>query len=183
VPAPFEEDAENLVAQFLGPTQANVADDPQRTALKIALRSPLFANPRLMKRCINRFCLVTYFESTMPSAHPIRPGVDAARAKRDRFLATWIAAAERWPMLRLLMTRHDDTFWEAIREAIMQPMQRSSSSGEQKKAMIRALPGPEAEALVQEQGALHWLRQEMFGEQGRVAHYREAEGRLRRWGA
>jgi DNA polymerase III delta prime subunit len=175
VPAPYDGDAADLVNQLLEATQAK---GHHPNALRTALRHPLFANPRLMKRCINRFLLVTYFESTVPSAAPARPA-DEAQLERDRALATWIAATERWPALRALLGRHDEAYWTAL-EAAIAPW-GAPGAGEVVGAL--AALGPEAAAVLTEQSLLPWLRKEMFGKEEQIKLYREAEQRIRRWGA
>jgi len=74
----------------------------------------------------------------------------------------------------------NETYWDAI-GAVVAPRRGPAASPEAQ----RPLPtlGPEAEALLVQPGAIQWLRKAMFNENGRVALYRDAEDRLRRWGA
>lgn len=61
------------------------------------LQEPAFANPRLVKRCLNRFALVVAWSEALPG-----PAAD---------VVLWIAAGERWPRLRELARKHPDREW------------------------------------------------------------------------
>lgn len=74
------------------PDLATHADD-----LVEVLRDPAFANPRLVKRCLNRFALALAWTGQLPGPAPE--------------VAAWIAAGERWPRLRELARKHPDRRW------------------------------------------------------------------------
>lgn len=162
LPTPQGRDVNRLVNSFLAPGPA--ANTDQQDALSQALSEPMFANPRLMKRCINRFRLVLYFE-----AGPTPPREASETATRDRLLAKWIVATERWPGLRVLLPQHGEEFWREVERAATTP--------------DGLFPSPDVRRLIEEQGALPWLRREVFaGGSVRLAQLREAEQRLRKWG-
>ncbi len=165
LPIPQGRDVARLVASFLTPQEAAGMSTEHQDALSLALNDPLFANPRLMKRCINRFRLVVTFERRT-SVLPARGAADTAAA--DRTLAKWIAATERFTHLRRLILQYGDEFWRELEESLSRPDGRALN--------------PDAERLIKDE-ATPWVRREIFGGgAGRLAQLREAEGRLRRWG-
>jgi|GEM_PF-4622588 len=158
VPVPPAHEVSGLLQHYLS------GDSPvpvhHVSALNDALSPGFFANPRLMKRCVNRFRLVTHFEAN--AQHP--PSGDHA----DRTLARWIAATERWPDLRRALRDHDDRWWRALAEAT---------------ATGTALPGPDAEQLFDSRGVRDWLKREVFDNTDAVlSDLRTAEQRVQRWG-
>lgn len=157
VPAPTYRASAELVQQFLG----DGALDRHVDALTVALEPGFFANPRLMKRCVNRFRLVAWFEAragTAPTGHD-----------DDRTLARWIAATERWPELRRLMRDHADDYWRAL--------------GSRLADDTAPMPGPDAARLLSSRGVRAWLRREVFaGRSSQVSAFRAAELRLQTWG-
>ncbi len=167
VPVPDYRAAAQLIRVYVDELGLDASSEAARAegwrdALMVALSGSFFANPRLMKRCVNRFRLATWFESQAPAAG------GALHPDDDRTLAKWIAATERWPELRTLMHEHGDDYWRRLGEAL-------AGEGE--------LPGPDAAALVARRGAQAWLRREVFvGARSRVAAFRAADLRLRRWG-
>ena len=166
LPQPQGRDVGRLVTTFLAPSGPATNTDHQ-DALSMVLNDPLFANPRLMKRCINRFRMVLAFEAAAGPAQPSRSGADASVA--DRTLAKWIAATERFRLLRGMLVHHGEEYWRELEEALTRP-------GAQ-------LPSVEAEELLKDEGALPWVRREVFGGgAGRLQQLREADNRLRRWG-
>lgn len=163
LPALQATDARRLIDQFLG--EASDRGRDHRDALSNALGRPAFANPRLMKRCINRYRLTLHFERGFDTPAP--------DAKSNRRLAHWIAAIDRWPALRRLMTLHADDaqVWEDL-GAILR----------RKPDAPDPIPA-ELQALVSQEGCAQWLKQELFPPgSARVAEYRAADRRLRRWG-
>ena len=161
VPIPGPQEVSSLVSQFL-------TTDPngdQRDALASVLADPLFANPRLMKRCINRFRLVIKFEDRAARALGAPPSL---MPRNDRTLARWIAATERWASLRGLLIKREDQYWEKLARSLKEP--------------AVPLPDQEAEVLVREPGIRQWLQREMLGRTLTVSEFREADQRLRRWG-
>ncbi len=169
VPLPRRREAAELVAALLRQLDGDDAPDPDelehRDALTMALSEPTFANPRLMKRCINRFRLVVHFESTGGPPPAIAPELDE---DSDRVLARWIAAAERWPRMRRMLQEHTDTYWRQLSETVLSDAPS---------------PGPDADQVLSERGARAWLRREIFSAPpAALAGYRAADLRLRRWG-
>ncbi|MFT5686132.1 MAG: DNA polymerase III delta prime subunit [Myxococcota bacterium] len=169
VPLPQRREAAELVAGLLRELDGSDAPTPaeleHRDALTMALSEPTFANPRLMKRCINRFRLVIHFEATGGPPPSIAPELDE---DSDRVLARWIAASERWPRMRRMLQEHTDTYWRQLSEAVLSDC---------------ATPGPEADLVLSERGARAWLRREIFSAPpSSLADYRAADLRLRRWG-
>jgi len=175
VPAPFDEDARDLVNLFLtGKRRTKSEKSPDldealrdmRDALGEALKDPLFANPRLMKRCINRFRLVTYFEQGSPAPNDAKAAKE--RALSDRTLAKWIVATERWPRLRPLILRKKADYWDRIQSAL--------------RGDKGAPLDTEAEAMVRDPKLSVWLQKELFGAEARLEEHSKAEERLRKWG-
>ncbi len=166
LPQPVGRDVGRLVTTFLAPSGAGGNTDHQ-DALSMVLNDPLFANPRLMKRCINRFRMVLAFEAAAGPVAGARSGADTTTA--DRTLAKWIAATERFRLLRSMLVHHGEEYWRELEEALTRP-------GAQ-------LPSSDADELLKDEGALPWVRREIFGGgAGRLQQLREAEARLRRWG-
>ncbi len=165
VPTPYEQDAADLIASLL----ASFDDgERHRSVLMEVLSRPVFANPRLLKRCINRYRLMVHFESSLPTAGG---ATDAAALRRDRAAATWIAASERWPAARPLLLRREEADWEALFKA---PRRVDED--------FKEATDPELAALASEPGFLPWLKRELRPGGADLALLREADQRLRRWG-
>jgi hypothetical protein len=132
--------------------------------LSLALADPIFANPRLMKRCIERFRMVMEFED-----QPEEGGGSEKQDYEDLFLARWIAAGERWPTLRWLFSRHGHDYWLQVG--------RHLGDGQ------APLQDKEIVQLLAEQDIQAWLRRELFGtKETRLEAYRRADLRLGRFG-
>jgi len=158
VPAPSSVDVETLVSRYLG----SEVDADQRDALATVLREPFFANPRLMKRCVNRFRLVNALEKHGAAAKDPTSSTCSIKA-----LAQWIAATERWAVLRPLLLRRDDAYWQSVGASMRDKIDP---------------PDLEAESLLREPSIRPWLQREMVGRTARLGELRVADDRLRRWG-
>lgn len=133
--------------------------------LSLALADPIFANPRLMKRCIERFRMVVEFEDKPEE----RSGGSDKQDYEDLFLARWIAAGERWPTLRWLFSRHGNDYWLQVA--------RYLGDGQ------APLRDKDIVQLLAEQDIQAWLRRELFGtKETRLEAYRRADLRLGRFG-
>lgn len=154
LPAPTSQEVSRLIDHVWGRNNAP-ADRDHRDFLTQALREPVFANPRLIKRVVNKYRLMQQLEETEG---------DATVASRNRYLARWIAATERWPRLRPLLVRQPEDYWDQL----------------QKQLAGGISPDPEADALLREQGARAWVQRELLKDNPRanLLHYRDAEGRL-----
>lgn len=161
VPSPSPVETEMLLEAFL----PSDVDDDQRDALSNVLRDPVFANPRLMKRCVNRFRLTLALEDSHLKA---QQESEASTTGKKRPLARWIAATERWPALRTLLLLRADDYWSKVGDALRNP--------------AASPPDPEAETLLREPSIRPWLQREMFGHPSRLVEMRSADERLRRWG-
>lgn len=105
-----------------------------REHLRTVFADELFANPRLLKRCLNRYLLY-------------REWGGAELPEEDALLAIkWLAATDRWPDLRRVFRRFKRDYWERIARATL--LDRTD------------MPGPEAEKLRKSTGLLTWLRNE-----------------------
>lgn len=159
VPSPSTGDVECLLRKSLGllseAGQEKETDREDLEALLTALKEPVFANPRLIKRCVNRYRLVMFLERRLELGVAAFNGL---QAKKD--LADWLAAIERWPQLRVLLTRHDEKFWMELVARI------DGQDGAE-------LPN-EATHLVRQEGAIGWLRKN----HGRSKTFRGVERRL-----
>lgn len=160
LPAPTPQEVARLIEHVWG-KRSTPADKDHRDALTQALRDPFFANPRLIKRVVNKYGLVQSLEE---------PETDSERpvALRNRYIARWLAATERWPRLRPLLVRQSDDYWEHL----------------QKQLANGSHSDPDAESLLKEQGARAWLQRELLKDNPRanLLHYRDAEARLQRLG-
>jgi len=162
LPQPQGGEVHQLIEKILGDQQGGENEGNERDALATALAEAVFANPRLIKRCVNRFRLILEFEKEDPRAvqHP---------AESLETLARWIAAVERWPNLRRLLASRDEAFWRQLREALAAP------NGAQLDADVRA--------LLQEDGVEAWMRTTFLSVRGdQISAYQEANRRLRAWG-
>jgi hypothetical protein len=182
MPRPEGSEVHHFVTTFLRMNRSMTSEvergpqiaDEELDALSLALSDRIFANPRLMKHCINRFRLVRRFEAQPQPGVVDGDGDDIeedieARTRQLVVLTKWIAATARWPHLRRLLSRRGDDYWRRFREAL--------TGGEER------LPDSEAKELLKDEGIEIWLRREMFGGKGtRLIGYREADQRLRRWG-
>lgn len=165
IPDPFA--VGDLMEHFLRIDGSEPSGNNQRAALSEALRDPLFANPRLMKRCVNRLRLVTYFEHRADDRAQSESNAD------DHALARWLAAIERWPALRALLQQRgdDDAFWQSVVEA---------SAGAHSQARVKALD-PEVHALLAEEGIRPWIRNASERD-GWFGELRHADRRMQRRG-
>lgn len=162
LPQPQGGEVHQLLEKILGPLRDSKGEGNERDALATALSEAIFANPRLIKRCVNRFRLVLEFEKgSAPSGRDQTEGLET--------LARWIAAVERWPNLRRLLASRNDEFWRQLREAL------TDSAGGVLDADVKA--------LLQEDGVEAWMRSALLNARGdQIAAYREANRRLRAWG-
>jgi hypothetical protein len=112
-----------------------------------------------MKRCINRFMLVQYFESNAGSAK------QAARPE-DLALAKWLAATERWP---------------ALRRVVLRPNEQIDALASHIRGGATHALGSDLDALIREPGVAAWWSRELRDSQ-QLQDLREAELCLRRWG-
>jgi hypothetical protein len=169
LPQPQGGEVHQLVEKILGDKQGGENEGNERDALATALGDAVFANPRLIKRCVNRFRLILEFERDREKSSG-RAAKQAPESPESlETLARWIAAVERWPNLRRLLASRNDDFWRQLREALANP------SGAQLDTDVRS--------LLQEDGVEAWMRTTLLSIRGdQVSAYREANRRLRAWG-
>lgn len=123
-----------------------------RDAVKETFALPVFANPRLLKRALNRLALVRHFEGA------------PATVAQDRALVDWLAATDRWPVLRRMLQRYRDDQWKPVQHAV-------SNSGAADEHL--------AQQLLAQYGARDWLGQRFFqANVSRLGTMRDAEARL-----
>lgn len=187
---PSADDVRTLVRNFLEPegdgegqpkAGALIDHDDQDTLAEV-LRESMFANPRLIKRCVDRLHVLKQLEtwtSTAPAdpvpfqtttrqgttAHP-DPSIGGAQLDSQRALVQWLAASERWPLLRRIARSHGDDFWQQLTRYL------NDDSG-------RALIDPELRRLVDEPTFLEWLKTQGAR---RVHDFKSADERLTRSG-
>lgn len=162
LPQPQGGEVHQLIEKILGAPQGDEDEGNERDALATALAEAVFANPRLIKRCVNRFRLVLELEKEEPHAGD-------SPSRNLETLARWIAAGERWPNLRRLLASRNDDFWRQLRDALTAP------NGTQLDADVRS--------LLQEDGVEAWMRSTLLSVRGdQISAYREANRRLRAWG-
>lgn len=171
LPVPEKNAAGELVLKLLKKQRgasALAADELEwsrwHEALSTALCDANFANPRLMKRCINRFAFIKHFERGAGLFAAGVPDDDDG----DIVLSKWLAATERWPALRRMVYQRRDE-WQRVEQAL--------------KGQETGPLGPDADALLSERGGSAWLRAEIFaGNNASLGRYQAAELRVRRWG-
>ncbi len=170
LPIPEKNAAGELVAKLLHKQRGAAARGNEEEwsrwheALSTALCDASFANPRLMKRCINRFAFIKHFEQVAGVLGDGMRGDDDS----DIVLSKWLAATERWPALRRMVCQRRDE-WQRVEQAL---------KGQQSGPL-----GPDADALLSERGGSAWLRVEIFaGNNASLGRYQAAELRVRRWG-
>ncbi|MCK6681144.1 MAG: KAP family NTPase [Thermoanaerobaculia bacterium] len=150
VPLPTPAEAQELVKRLL-----EKAPTPRaRNVFSTVFSDPSFANPRLIKRSINKFNLLLSLEH--------EPKDEIA----DRVAARWIVATGRWPSLRRLLQRRDDAYWAALKDHLASPSPQGVD--------------PETKALLDEPGARGWLTN--AGLLDSTQSYRTADNRLRQFG-
>lgn len=159
VPQPSPAESDQLVKELL----FGESDERNRLALNRVLAHPVFANPRLMKRCINRFRLVRHFEITVQEAMGVAAAGGTSEEQSDRDLAEWIAATERWPILRTLMRQYDTHDWETVTLQLKQE---------------QANVAPEIAQLRSQPGLRLWYTKSKFVT-GPIRDYQSADQRLR----
>ena len=167
-------EAAHLIEDLLNTIDANQEDEAQniflddngKDALRAVLKYPVFANPRLMKRVMNRYRLILFFERLQKE----EGNIELKGRDEDHMLVHWIAAAERWPRLRLLMQQRDLKYWNRFLKALGTNQESD-------------YPGPEAKLLVAESGVLAWMIEvKMTSDLNVVQTFREVDQRLRRLG-
>lgn len=84
-----------------------------------------FYNPRLIKRCINRFFQLRDFNKRFDEEQKDIPT-----------LLVWIAASERWPLLRRLMQKKAYAFWQKMAEAVHEGKDMEDTEASQLLAQI-----------------------------------------------
>jgi len=150
-------DAARLTSLMLD--RSGTADSAHRDVLSRTLTQPVFANPRIMKRCINRYRLVTVFED----------GKTGADEVSNRALAQWIAATERWHPLRRMLAVQPKSFWEETRRVVEISDFESNNR--------------DVAELLSQQDIRGWLTPQLFSDlDRRLDELSRAEERLRRWG-
>lgn len=184
VPSPGPAEVLALIDALL-PTESSSDSqlEDRKAALSKTLSQPVFANPRLIKRSINRMLLVTRFEAeearmiakdpSRGDATPVRPRDEEveARSRDDLDLARWIVTIERWPIMRYLLHQRNNAYWSTLTGTI---------HGDQDTGPL----DPEGRALLEERGAKAWLTNLLPGNAGTtvIQRYRAADDRLRKRG-
>lgn len=165
LPAPNEEQVCELLEKLwrrLGSGADARLEEYWREALTNALSDGSFTNPRLMKRCINRFMLVQHFESTC----------ERKATPEHLALAKWLAATERWPTLR---------------RVIMHSREQLAALTARFLGQTTTTLGTDLDGLISEPGVAAWWARELLVEgearlHARVEAFQHAERCLRHWG-
>lgn len=146
-----------------GPSTTLIDGDDNNTLTQV-LSERVFANPRLIKRCIDRLAVLKQLESWSNGPAPENDRV--THLEEERALVQWLAASERWPLLRRIARSHGADFWEQLRRHL------TDESG-------RSLIDPELRRLVDEPTFLEWVKNQGAR---RVPAFEAAEERLSRMG-
>ena len=158
-PAALGRFIEQLVEQ-LDKAPRSGGEDGLSEILSLGLESPIFANPRLVKRCINRFVILSHLDPTDDRSE--------AQHRRDVMMVRWLAATERWPKLRRLLVRRSPDYWLSVKSALATPG--------------TSLPDAEITELLKEQDLQLWVEREFLAKDEQLVAYQKAEDRLRRCG-
>jgi len=112
VPAPPIEQVEATVKKLMKGFKKGEPDSQQRWHERTAtlvehLSPPIFANPRLIKRTLNRFLLYLALKPPLPP-------------RSEQTLVEWLVVTERWPALRALVRQHgsDQSQWAEVKQAL-----------------------------------------------------------------
>lgn len=164
VPAMDEAAVFAVVEAVLGalPRTDRALDVGWHQALRAVFKPGPFANPRLIKRTVNRLLLLSRIEP---------PAGAHGRARVDRTLVEWIVATERWPALRRLVAAYDNATLAGAFEVAV--------------GGARPVADPDLQLFVSDRGAQSWLRavrNQTASTANRVEEFRQAEQRLRRCG-
>jgi hypothetical protein len=154
IPRPDSEAVRELVDRCFEGEGGDLTQESCQDVLSAAV----FANPRLIKRCVNRLKLLAHFES-----------LSQVSATRDgetlQAIILWLAAIERWPALRRLLSRRPPEYWNNLKFE----MERGSLS-DVERALVELLEEPDFK---------HWLK---TLHRDQFARFYEADDRLRRHG-
>lgn len=150
----------NLLRLGAGPLR-----DEHRDALGRTFTAYSFQSPRLLKRCMNRLCLLLELEGGT-----IEGELLPKQQERDRALIEWLAATSRWPVLRDLMRTALASDWEELRNLLT-------------SAPPPSLRDSRIVALLRDHESISWLSTQLFRPRGdRIAAFRDAEMRLFKFG-
>lgn len=133
VPHPSTEEISSLVNKLITElNEKNQGETSNATLIKknvshsfvFILSKPEYANPRLIKRCLNRYAFFQYIRGEKAYEH-------------HEDLILWLAAIERWPLLRRLLRRKPDSFWSDF----LQLLQKDGETGEPDGDELASQPG------------------------------------------
>lgn len=154
VPTGIPSDAVHLLQKCLATDSQSslLLSDNSRSALEKMLEQPFFANPRLIKRTLNRYRLYLFAvfmrsRRQLSEDQDLPPHFPDRGLEKEKRLVSWIAACERWPMLRTLLQRRREEYWKEMANAVQ------AHNYDQ-------MPGPLAKKLLGQQAALAWMKQE-----------------------
>ncbi len=152
---------QQLVHFYLLRIGAGPLKDEHRDALGRTFTAPCFQCPRLLKRCMNRLCLLLELEGEQEFS--------PKQIDRDRALIEWLAAIARWPVLREWMRSAQQSDWEELRRILGQP----PTTLHDRRLM----------ALVSDHESIGWLATQMFRPRGdKILVFKDAEQRLMKVG-
>jgi hypothetical protein len=169
VPTGLKEDAVDLLKKLVNSNQngKDLFSQNGKSALQQVLSQEFFANPRLIKRTYNRYIL---FRFALKSRQENQISGASDYLEFEKKIITWIAACERWPVLRTILQRRREIYWKEMANAVEEHDQAK-------------LPGPLAKKLIMQQAALAWLKQESILDDHDIRQsYREVDDALRKYG-
>lgn len=85
-------------------------------AIDAIFQSPHFENARLFKRCMNQLWTYRLAQSTQ-AQRPKADGFLTENANVSLVLVEWLAAINRWPLLRQLISK-GDSYWDSIQTTL-----------------------------------------------------------------
>lgn len=172
VPRPSRDELHRLVASLFDKAWHQEPRDThtdRRHIVTQVFQDETFANPRLAIRCINKYLLIVRWEEEQREREPPKASSPQFDEQQDRYLVAWLAACERWPALRKVITIEEDHWWSRLQVALQEAPSQERD--------------PQVVGLISQPGAALWLRTSMLRPGARDRdNFRRADDRMRRWG-
>ena len=181
LPRPNLDEIDRLVGGYADHLELGKVD---REVARSVFANEMFANPRLIKRVLNRFALWLEYERSLDGSwRSVDPNRREQESRQRVILVAWLAACERWPGLRGLLARRKSHYWQELWAYARGDGGRSASETGRRASTPEGQgsslpPDPDAEKILEEQDLRSWLKSR--DEDG--ASFERAERSLQRWG-